>query len=331
VPLPVTKGEFNRLGDRLIADATPSEADLQALAAVLPAYQETLERIKVQLHDLGYAPTGRVKTTTTMTDKLRRTHGMELSRMQDIAGARIVVHNLAAQDEAKDKISEFYTAQGCPLRMVDRRVDPRFGYKAIHLVPRIDGLLVEIQVRTELQDTWAQIVERSADRWGRGIRYGEEPENPDAAVRSGNEVFSRRGLLEVLMSLSDVITDIDQLRLRRDTELLAVENFRPTPISELYARGDPQKLESRIPPEVASSLAPVIDVLARHQDELDEEGRELFAAGTDITGVQGTRVIEIAYPLIKAEVTARATTIAGVEQKLQAILQLIADAEDEGV
>lgn len=105
--LPITKGEFNRLGDRLIAGEKPSEADLKDLAAVLAVYQEVLERAKSHLRDLGFAPSGRVKTTTTMLDKLRRTHGMELSRMQDLAGARITVRNLVAQDEATGMIRDF--------------------------------------------------------------------------------------------------------------------------------------------------------------------------------------------------------------------------------
>lgn len=32
---------------------------------------------------------------------------------------------------------------------------------------------MEIQIRTILQSLWANFYERFADRWGRGIRYGE--------------------------------------------------------------------------------------------------------------------------------------------------------------
>jgi hypothetical protein len=147
MPLPMTKGEFNRLGDRLIAHERPAEADLAQLRAVLAVYQEVLGQVKVHLRDLGFAPTDRVKTTTTMTDKLRRTHGMELSRVQDLAGARITVLNLAAQDEAKDKIGEFYTAQGCRWREIDRRKDPRYGYRALG---GLGGRICRLRYRFEL-------------------------------------------------------------------------------------------------------------------------------------------------------------------------------------
>ncbi|GGI66943.1 hypothetical protein GCM10010116_62080 [Microbispora rosea subsp. aerata] len=51
------------------------------------------------------------------------------------------------------------------------------------MIAFLDGIPVEIQVRTELQDVWAQILERLADQWGRGIRYGDAPENPEVLVR----------------------------------------------------------------------------------------------------------------------------------------------------
>src|SRR5262245_9248557 len=72
MPLPVSKSELNRLGDRLVASQIPCEDDLSQLAIVLAAYQDMLDQAKVQIRDLGFAPTARVKTTTTMTDKLRR-------------------------------------------------------------------------------------------------------------------------------------------------------------------------------------------------------------------------------------------------------------------
>jgi ppGpp synthetase/RelA/SpoT-type nucleotidyltranferase len=330
MPLPITKGEFNRLGDRLIAGERPSEADLQDLATALTAYQEVLERVEGHLRDLGFAPSGRVKTTTTMTDKLRRTPGMELSRMQDVAGSRIVVRNLVVQDEARDKISDFYTAQGCRWREVDRRKDPRFGYKAVHLVVRVDDLPVEIQIRTELQDTWAQIVERLADRWGRGIRYGEDPENPDAVVRSGADVYSRHGILTTLMSLSDSIAGVEELRQRQNVNQLALEEFDLTSLQDVYSKADPQRLQIKVPPPVRLARATVAGVLARHSDELDAEGRELLAAGADITLAQAGRMIEIAYSFMSSEIADRAAKLAGLEQRLRDTLQTIAGATDEG-
>jgi ppGpp synthetase/RelA/SpoT-type nucleotidyltranferase len=331
MPLPVTKGEFNRLGDRLIAHDRPSEADLAQLRAVLSAYQQVLEQVKGQLHNLGFAPTDRVKTTPTMLDKLRRTHGMELSRMQDLAGARITVRNLAAQDEARDKISEFYTAQACRWRVIDRRKDPRFGYRAVHLVVYVDDLPVEIQIRTELQDTWAQIVERLADRWGRGIRYGQAPENPTAVVRSGDFAASRSEAAEILMVLSDAVAAVEQARrtVEEEEEQLKELASKLTPVEP--SKRSPERLASRVPPEIMDKLSVVAKALADHPEQLDDEGRELLAAGGDLTGAQMIRMVEISHDIYLRETRSRADKLLDNEARLRDILQLIASATDEGV
>src|SRR2546426_4554058 len=49
--------------------------------------------------------------------------------------------------------------------------------------PRTRGQRVEIQVRTERQNRWAQIVERLADKWGRQIRYGGDPTDFERTAR----------------------------------------------------------------------------------------------------------------------------------------------------
>ena len=64
--------------------------------------------------------------------------------------------------------------------VIDRREIPSHGYRAVHVVPKIQGHSVEIQVRTIYQDTWAQMMERFGDIWGREVRYGGQP------VGSGN-------------------------------------------------------------------------------------------------------------------------------------------------
>jgi hypothetical protein len=65
---------------------------------------------------------------------------------------------------------------------------------------------VEIQVRTVLQDLWAQLVEKMADLWGRAIRYGDPPNQPDAPVGQ----TTRRGLVELVLEGSGVIADLEQ-------------------------------------------------------------------------------------------------------------------------
>lgn len=69
------------------------------------------------------------------------------------------------------------------------------GYRAVHVIVSIGGRFVEIQIRTLGQDLWANVFERIADIFGRGIRYGEPPEIGGEAVTdiiSSMEGFSAK-------------------------------------------------------------------------------------------------------------------------------------------
>jgi hypothetical protein len=89
-------------------------------------------------------------------------------------------------------------------RSVDRRTEPSHGYRAVHVIVKLQGRLVELQVRTRLQDSWAQAMERLADRLGRDIRYGAQAKDPRVVrlLRTSNALRiiensyeRRRGLL----------------------------------------------------------------------------------------------------------------------------------------
>lgn len=162
---------------------------------------------------MGYAASTRVKTTGVLIEKLRR-ESSRLSQVQDLAGARIVLSDRRQQDEAVERITTFFIER-CqkPCEVKDRRVEPSHGYRAVHVIVFTDGIPVEIQVRTELQDVWAQILERLADHWGRGIRYGEEPESPGAIVRVGGRRETRREMLDSLGKLGELIDVLEVLRL----------------------------------------------------------------------------------------------------------------------
>jgi len=38
-------------------------------------------------------------------------------------------------------------------------------FSRVHVIPELEGTRVEVQVRTERQNRWDQIVERPADKW----------------------------------------------------------------------------------------------------------------------------------------------------------------------
>src|SRR5437867_1678427 len=73
--------------------------------------------------DLGLEPTGRIKTTISIVEKLKR-QSFRLSKLQDIAGCRIVVDDVAEQDRVVALVSKA-VPNG---RIIDRRQKHSHGY-----------------------------------------------------------------------------------------------------------------------------------------------------------------------------------------------------------
>jgi Region found in RelA / SpoT proteins len=280
MPLPMSKSALDRLGRKLAADAAVSDDELDQLADVVRAYQVVLDDVKAQLVALGFEPTTRVKTTGTLVDKLRREHGMRLSRVQDLAGARILVPGRREQDEARDRICGHFSAAGSPCRVTDRRENPSHGYRAVHVIVQAGGIPVEIQIRTEMQDSWAQIVERVGDRWGRGLRYGDGPDAPDAEIRIGTMVVTRQTFVSSLMDLSNGINAAEAARAGLH-ELEAQASIRAVTDMQLANLDDPQLAER------ARDLLSQIDKFKGTLAAFEERQRLILrgmAQATDETG-----------------------------------------------
>lgn len=181
VVLPISKSRLKGLTERLRRGSETPE-DLHDLADVLIYYRRVLEgahadieRLCTQFpHARPMAP--RVKTLKTMLEKLNRQPELHsLAQIRDLAGLRVVVHGgRAVQDDLVGRIEGLFQDSSRPAKTIDRRLDPRAGYRAVHLEVRRDGVLLEVQVRTTLQHQWAEAFERAADRFGRGLRYGED-------------------------------------------------------------------------------------------------------------------------------------------------------------
>jgi ppGpp synthetase/RelA/SpoT-type nucleotidyltranferase len=115
--------------------------------------------------------------------------------MDDLIGVRITVPELLDQNACSAAISKYLPG----IRWKDRREAPSSGYRAIHGIVRTDGVPLEIQVRTRLQDNWANLVESLADqRNDPGLKYGRG--SPGAQI--------------VLSELSDVQYEVEQNGLR---------------------------------------------------------------------------------------------------------------------
>jgi ppGpp synthetase/RelA/SpoT-type nucleotidyltranferase len=264
--LPISRNQLRKLGGRLARQSEPSDADLALLLSVLEVYDEVLGRAKIRVDviiadagpRLGLAltpPTGRLKTTGTLIEKLRREPSLSLGDIQDVAGIR-VVGNMTYRDQERvcELLQAGFGGESKPPRRRDRRVEPSSGYRAVHIMVYPFGLPVEIQVRTQGQQRWANVYERLADVWGRQIRYGEEPNDADAEVAEG---VTRREIVRWLHDLSDRLDEVERSR-----------------VIQLDLEREADDLEAQAPQD-EGALQAVKQKLADERDRYEREHAEL--------------------------------------------------------
>lgn len=111
----------------------------------------------------------RLKRAPSIVSKLKRFPQMNLARMQDIGGLRIVVPSIK---DVKRLHQSYLDAPRLKHEAVlppkDYISSPKAdGYRSLHQVfkyrnttrPELDGLQIELQIRTRLQHSWATAVE----------------------------------------------------------------------------------------------------------------------------------------------------------------------------
>jgi len=164
----LSKTQVDRLGDRLRKGMT-TEADFHQLDAYRRSFAEAYEEVVATIRDATQlGPTGRpAKSTTSIIEKLRR-ETIRLSQMQDVAGCRLVVPNLVVQDQVVERLKSALPKAV----VVDRRKQPSFSYRAVHVIATAGNKPIEIQVRTEFQHLWAQLSEKLSDIRDPAIKYG---------------------------------------------------------------------------------------------------------------------------------------------------------------
>lgn len=213
VPLPASREQIKRLGNRLASGDPVPDDDLRLLEELVACHMTALELARPLLDGLAEAAgapplhiTHRAKTTQTIIEKLRREHGMSLARMRDLAGIRIVgAITFAQQDALAAEIARRFPADPREPKLIDRRADPSHGYRAVHVEVTLDGVSIEVQVRTLMQHIWADLMERLADRLGRQIRYGEPPVPPP-----GMSLGTAETIVAGMMSIAEDWADEDQ-------------------------------------------------------------------------------------------------------------------------
>ena len=171
------RNQINKAGDILLTSSNEEEVSriieiindwrtlhLPALDDLQSTIIPILEKGKIQIQSLSR----RLKRLSSIQNKLDRNPEMKLGGLQDIGGLRIVVSTMSTLNKAlsllENNIPEHFELTKAPVNYVLTPKDS--GYRSVHFIykyksenPDLDGMRIELQLRTKLQHSWAMAVE----------------------------------------------------------------------------------------------------------------------------------------------------------------------------
>lgn len=215
MPEELTNKQVQHLGKRL-RDGVASEQDITLLnryrAKFDPLLFSTADRVIVSLESAGipHLISGRTKRTKSIVRKLVRDHSMDLSRMIDIVGIRVIVSDVNSQDIAVESLSKLDSSR---VNVRDYRARKN-GYRAVHIHVTSPSASVEIQVRTLPQHFWADQSERLGERTKEGS--GDE---------AAQEILHDLSLFCVAKDRLETDSDVRPLSRWAETYQRLAENF----------------------------------------------------------------------------------------------------------
>lgn len=170
-----SKGRVNRAG-AAVRDGNASSDDLAVIDEWRAAHRGVLNTfqaiLRTRTRGTGITVAQRHKRKRTIFDKLHRYPQMQLARMDDVAGCRLIFRRVSELHRFREAFhrARFNHKRRNDLDKYDYLKQPKeTGYRGVHDVYEYDvkseigkslaGLYVEIQYRTLVQHAWATAVE----------------------------------------------------------------------------------------------------------------------------------------------------------------------------
>lgn len=250
-----SKSRVNRAGDA-VRDRTANIEDFLVIEEWRAAHRAVLNTFQAILRnrtrDTKITVAQRHKRRTTIFDKLFRFPDMQLARMDDVAGCRLIFEDIDALNRFRAKFhkARFHHKRKNVSDKYDYIERPKTtGYRGIHDVYSYDvnsesgkhlkSLLVEVQYRTTVQHAWATAVEvigfitenqpkfeKGDDRYNHAMalaseilarayekKTGPNPDKADTDVVQEFLAFDEElGLLNMLRGLNTASTEVSENR-----------------------------------------------------------------------------------------------------------------------
>lgn len=219
-----TRNEVKRAGLLLISlEASPIE-QLEALKILttwrslhtypIDAFQKTLKRRAKTFGFRDCVLAQRLKRLPSIITKLHRFPDMNLARMQDIGGMRIILPTikdvyLLHTDLLKSSNKFAHIPKMPPNDYI--QTPKKDGYRSIHQIfkykskahPELDGLSIELQIRSKLQHSWATAVETLGVVEKSSFKTGDGSDDFKKFFKLSSALFSIKENANVLEEFAD--------------------------------------------------------------------------------------------------------------------------------
>ncbi|WP_082120982.1 RelA/SpoT domain-containing protein [Dyella japonica] len=168
-----SRKRVNKAGDR-VREKTATDDDFAVINEWRGAHRYVINTFQASLRQRakaageGFHVGQRLKRAATIFDKLERQPKMELGRMDDVAGVRLIVPSIDALYEFRQRFhaAHFQHERRSKDDQYDYIAKPKSnGYRGIHDIyayqvnskhaERAAGLFIEVQYRTLVQHAWA--------------------------------------------------------------------------------------------------------------------------------------------------------------------------------
>jgi len=203
-----TKGDLNRVGDKLRAGEELSVEDAQKLDVwrashfhVMNAFQAMLRK---RTKSLPITVAQRHKRRITIIDKLSREPSMLLARMDDVAGIRLIFPTLLEMIEFRGKFLKArhnHTKKNHDDKYNYIKTPRSTGYRGVHDIYsynsgstnhlKYNGTMIEVQYRTIHTHAWATANEVITMTTGQRTKFNNADRNYLEFFRLSSEIFAR--------------------------------------------------------------------------------------------------------------------------------------------
>lgn len=238
-----SKRQINDAGHKIIDPNITEEERKQALeiidnwraAHAYPMHTFAIN-LKRQVADIeGAVVVQRIKRLDTICGKLKRFPDMQLYRVQDLGGCRVILPTIDDVYRVKKQLetSRIRHEPKTPKDYIEQP-NPNTGYRSVHLIYKYksdkvkdyNGLMIEIQIRTKLQHLWATAVETVGVFTDNGLKFNQGSEKWIELFKLISALFAIEentplpdGVPTDKLELLDRIVDLD-------TELGAIDKMR---------------------------------------------------------------------------------------------------------